>query len=185
MTKTRLIVVSGSPGSGKTGLAAKLSEELGYPMISRDSLKEVLMDTWPPASREDSEKLGHASWPLLYQVLDALLDRIPGVILESNFVRGDSEEEILQRLHHSHAMLIHCFAEKASIAERIDARKDDDDRHEGHFAEEIGPDVMRAIEEEDYEPLDLPIKTISVDTTSGYEPSIETLVEAIRNHNVK
>jgi predicted kinase len=181
MTSTRMIIVSGSPGSGKTGLAAKLGEELGYPMISRDSLKEVLMDIWPPQDRDDSERLGRASWPLMYQVLDALLGRIPGVIVESNFVRGDSEEDILDRLHRSTAILIHCSADEQIIAERIEERKYDQNRHEGHFDEQIGPDVMKAIDEDEYEPLELPIPVVRVDTTNGYNPSMEEILQTVKN----
>jgi predicted kinase len=181
MATTRMVIVSGSPGSGKTGLAEQLGKALGFPVISRDSLKEVLMDIWPPHDRNDSEKLGRASWPLMFQVLDALLGRIPGVIVESNFVRGDSEADILDRLNRSTAILIHCSADEQVIAERIDARKDDHQRHEGHFDEQIGPDVMKAIEEDEYEPLELPIPVIRVDTTNGYNPSIEEILQTVRN----
>jgi predicted kinase len=38
----RLVYVSGAPGSGKTSLAVPLAAELGYPLLSKDRIKEVL-----------------------------------------------------------------------------------------------------------------------------------------------
>jgi len=177
--QTRMIIVSGSPGSGKTGLAEKLGDTFEYPVLSRDALKEVLMDIWPPESREESERLGDASWPLMYQVLDALLGRIPGVIVESNFVRGDTESGILKRLERAQAILVHCAAKTPEIIERIADRKNDHSRHEGHFDEQIVPDVVLAIDNDAYEPLDLPIPLIHVNTTDGYDPSLEDIARRI------
>ena len=178
--QTRMIIVSGSPGSGKTGLAEKLGDEFGYPVISRDALKEVLMDIWPPENPEASENLGHASWPLMYQVLDALLGRIPGIVVESNFVRGDSEADIQQRLERTQAILVHCAAAEGEIVERLHDRKDDSSRHEGHFDNEVAPDVIRAIENDEYEPLILPVPVIQVDTTDGYDPSLSQIAQTIQ-----
>lgn len=178
--QTRMILVSGSPGSGKTGLAQKLGEQLAFPVLSRDSLKEVLMDLWPPRDRDASETLGNASWSLMYQVVDSLLGRIPGVIVESNFVRGDSESEIRQRLEKSQAILVHCSASEQEIVDRIRDRKDDATRHEGHFDQQIVPDVVRAIENDEYEPLVLPVPVIPVDTTNGYDPDLSHIVRIIQ-----
>ena len=40
----RLVYVSGSPGAGKTSLAAPLAAELGYALLTKDLIKETLHD---------------------------------------------------------------------------------------------------------------------------------------------
>ena len=38
------IPVAGMPASGKSTIAVRISESLGIPMLSKDSIKEVLFD---------------------------------------------------------------------------------------------------------------------------------------------
>ena len=40
----RLVYVSGAPGAGKTSLAGPLAAELGYTLITKDTIKETLHD---------------------------------------------------------------------------------------------------------------------------------------------
>ena len=60
----RLVYVSGSPGAGKTSLAAPLAAELGYALLTKDLIKETLHDALGApepglaARRRWSRKLG-------------------------------------------------------------------------------------------------------------------------------
>ena len=89
-----LVIVGGTPASGKTTLANLLARELRLPLLARDTLKEALMDSLGSPSRARSMELGGASYALLFVVLDRLLDAGVGAILESNFSRGRSEAEL-------------------------------------------------------------------------------------------
>ena len=42
------VLVAGWPGSGKSTLAAALAAELGLPLLSKDEIKEALMDGLGP-----------------------------------------------------------------------------------------------------------------------------------------
>ncbi|MGI8405493.1 MAG: AAA family ATPase [Thermomicrobiales bacterium] len=179
MSRTNLIIVSGSPGSGKTTLARKLGDALGFPVIARDAIKEVLMNGMPPASRQESMRLGGASWPMMYGVLDTLIGRVPGVIIESNFRRGISEPELVPRVNRCHAIVLHCTARWGTIESRIQARQGDPNRHQGHFDQVALVDVRRDFEKGQFDPLDLDLSSVVVETTDSYHPMFDDLVEII------
>ena len=79
----RLVLVSGAPGSGKTTLAAPLAAELGFALLGKDSIKEILHDALgaPPPDLAWSRRLGAAAMELLW----ALADGCPAVVLDANF----------------------------------------------------------------------------------------------------
>ncbi|MEU8358303.1 AAA family ATPase [Nonomuraea sp. NPDC048882] len=53
----RVVLVNGLPGSGKSTLARALGRELGWPVLSKDAIKETLADT---LDRPDG--VGEAEW---------------------------------------------------------------------------------------------------------------------------
>lgn len=56
------VLVGGWPGSGKTTLSSALAAELGIPHLSKDVVKEALMDAaGAPADVEASRRLGRAA----------------------------------------------------------------------------------------------------------------------------
>jgi predicted kinase len=79
----RLVYVSGAPGAGKTSLAGPLAAELGYALLTKDTIKETLHDALgaPEADLAWSRWLGGASMELLW----ALAARAPAVVIEANF----------------------------------------------------------------------------------------------------
>jgi predicted kinase len=64
----RLVIVTGAPGSGKTTLATRLSRELGLPMLTKDAIKEAMMETLPVTDREASKQLGAAIFRVLFTI---------------------------------------------------------------------------------------------------------------------
>ena len=79
----RLVYVSGSPGAGKTSLAAPLAAELGYALLTKDLIKETLHDALgaPEPDLAWSRRLSGAAMELLW----ALAADAPAVVIEANF----------------------------------------------------------------------------------------------------
>jgi predicted kinase len=92
--KPNLVIVSGAPGTGKTTFVRWLCTELRLPLISRDDLKEVLLDSFGAPDRAASQALGKVSYAVLYHVAELLNSNAVNMILESNFGRGRSEQEL-------------------------------------------------------------------------------------------
>lgn len=186
--RTVCLFVGGTSGAGKTRLAQILGERLGWPVISRDDLKEVLLDAFAPSDRSDSARLGAPSWALMYRVLDRLIGRVPGVIVESNFRAGRSELELLARVESCDAIYVHCVADWETVAARLHARSADPTRHPGHFDAEAFPEVEANWAADAYHPMDLgiPVVVVRTDagTADGYEPALDSLVGAIERRAV-
>src|ERR1700761_910070 len=67
MPPRHVVFVSGAPGAGKSTLAVPLAAELGFPLVSKDQIKETLHDALgsPPADMIWSQRLGAAAMELL------------------------------------------------------------------------------------------------------------------------
>jgi uncharacterized protein len=126
-----VVVVSGPPGAGKTTLAVPLAAALGFPLLSKDVIKESLfdvlghVDTDPVAS---SRRLGAASMELLWR----LAAQCPAVVIEANFrSRSPYEREQLRALS-TRPVEVYCRVPTAVAAQRYAARGAQSDHHRVH-----------------------------------------------------
>ena len=83
--KPTCVCLAGMPASGKTTLAIQLSQKLGIPMFSKDSIKEDLFDRLGFESRQEKVQLGLAAMDILYYAALQCLTAGQSVILENNF----------------------------------------------------------------------------------------------------
>jgi glucokinase len=74
----RVVLVNGVPASGKSTVAQAVSRELGWPLLTLDSIKQPFLDELPPGDRLFNRTLGRAA----YQAIWALLADAP----EGSFV---------------------------------------------------------------------------------------------------
>ena len=79
------ILVAGMPASGKSTIAVRISASLGIPMLSKDSIKEVLFDDLGFHSRAEKVQLGTAAMHILYDAAAQLMKAGKPFILENNF----------------------------------------------------------------------------------------------------
>jgi predicted kinase len=159
------VLVAGPPGSGKTTLATPLASRLGLPLISKDAIKEALMDKLGhPQTVEESRRLGRAAVSVMLAVAHAS----PGAVLESPF----SPEAVpaLQTLP-GRIVEIRCRCPRELALARYRARGD---RHPGHLDADRTDDELW--NEQLVRPLGLGA-LIEVDTSS--ENDIEALARQV------
>lgn len=171
-----LLIVSGAPASGKTTLARRLASDLRLPLLQRDELKEALADALGgPEDVAASARLGAGAYAMLYLVAGRLIEAGTGLIIESNFRRGVSEEELKPLLAWSDAGLIHCGAAHEVVLARYAERSQRGERHAAHLDTDRAAALADDLADGLFEPLKLAIPRLLVDTTDGWRPTYEEI----------
>lgn len=180
MKKPILIIINGLPGSGKTTLAKRLSQNVGVPVFSRDGIYESLFD----ALDCDTAKLGSASFSLLYSIAGSILAAGQPLIIEGFFGRPDlrsAEFLRLQQQHDFEPLQILCKADGAVLLERFLARAGSADRHAGHsdmaWLEQNRERLLRG----QLEPLALDGQVIEIDTSTPDGFDYEAVLRQVRS----
>lgn len=142
---SKIIIISGLPGTGKSTLAKHLSKKFNLPLIMRDHFKELMFDNIGVNDRDWSEKLGRASWDILWYSLAELIKSKSTFIIESNF-NPDKHSKIFQKLieeNNYESYEINCFCDGEKLFERFQKRAKDGTRHIGHCDHE--PEILQKI----------------------------------------
>jgi predicted kinase len=177
-----VVIVTGPPGTGKTTLAEKLAAEVRLPFFNKDGIKEILFDTLGWSDREWSKRLGHATYMVLYHIMERQLAAGASFIAESNFhVAFDTERFRALRARYAFAPFqINCVADGDVLYERFNARANSGERHPGHM------DAMNLDEFEEllrrgrHDPLDIGGAVYEVDMTDYEKIDYGALFAAVR-----
>src|SRR5580692_12881415 len=94
MTQRGVFLVTGLPATGKTSLARALAEALGAPLLSKDGIKEPLLDVLGAPDPSASRRLSDASFAVLFALAQEQLARFGTVVLEGNFRPGEHERAV-------------------------------------------------------------------------------------------
>lgn len=146
-------------------MAEVLSGRLKLPVISKDTIKELLFDNVGFQSREEKVKLGIASMEIMYYVAGQLMKAGQPFILENNFEYSSEHgiKNLLEKYQYP-ALTITLTGDYKVIYQRFLKRESSPDRHRGHVVNDCYP------ERKEYNPEILKSKSISYENfVSGIE----------------
>jgi predicted kinase len=173
-----IIMVSGAPACGKSTLASALAQVLGFPLLTKDTIKESLFDSLGShlsgnvgSAAELSSLLSRAAMELLW----SLAPYCPEVILEANFrPKSPRERERFAALE-GRKLEVYCHCTLEEAARRFRERATRAGHHAAHSMKTLSAELM--------EEFDRPVAlspVIDVDTERPVNPL--DVVERIRAH---
>ena len=135
------ILVTGIPAAGKSTMAKVVSEKLKLPVISKDTIKELLFDNVGFQSRTEKVKLGIASMEIMYYVASQLMKAGQPFILENNFEYSSEQgmKSLLEKYQYS-VLTITLTGDYKVIYQRFLERENSPDRHRGHVVNDCYPE---------------------------------------------
>ena len=135
------ILVTGIPAAGKSTMAKVMSEKLKLPVISKDTIKELLFDNVGFQSRAEKVKLGIASMEIMYYVAGQLMKAGQAFILENNFEYSSEQgiKSLLEKYQYS-VLTVTLTGDYRVIYQRFLERENSPDRHRGHVVNDCYPE---------------------------------------------
>ena len=180
---TPILLVTGPPASGKSFVAGVLADRLGLPLIEKDAIKETLFDTLGTGDGAWSQRLGHATYALMYWALEVHLKARRPVIVEANFASDDARPafQALDARYPLRPLEFHCTAPEDVLLARYEARAGA--RHPGHVDMQRKPEIASALSAGRYGPVRLSSRAfVVIETTSFADVDVEALLQAARDH---
>ena len=135
-----LTIILGSPASGKTTLARRLSADLSLPCLCKDDIKEALFDVLGPGDRDWSRRLSEASFAALTR--SRTRSSRPATRASSRGIGANRTPRrcaACSRPRGARAAQICCRADSQEIVRRFTSRT----RHAGHLDATAGAERTR------------------------------------------
>ena len=178
---SRVVVINGLPGVGKTSLANRIAQSLGWPLLTKDMIKETLFDSIGWGDRPWSRKLSAASMDLLFLWLhrEALAGR--DVVIEGNFETQRDTERFLRAVQHTptHWVQVLVGCDGDVLLARHRARGLAGKRHPGHHEGALLDELHALLQQGEIAPLELPGVCLKVDTTDFQLVQPDQIVERV------
>jgi predicted kinase len=178
-----LVVVTGPPAGGKSSVAERIADELRLPLVAKDAFKETLADALgTPADDEASQRLGEATFPLLFLVLEHLLGAGVSPVVEADFKPGPVDERfdrLAERAPHR-LVQVHVSAPHEVLVERYRERAERGERHPIHVDDERLDEMVERLARDEWPPLELEGELLTLDTAEADEADVERLVGRVR-----
>ncbi len=176
--KPLILYVSGAPGSGKTTLASKLSDQLYIPHVSSDLIHGGVRLTKGQVN-DRLQTLHQIFVPTMVNMAQNNISFVVDQVLQ----RDKSEDDIVKKLL-PHAEIIVIHTQATDPIDRHLSRELNRTDH-GQVLDEGGlkqrAEHHRANLNNTEQPLDTDLPTLIVDTDDGYKPSISDIINFIND----
>lgn len=181
--RPKCIIVTGRPGSGKNTLANKLARALWMPLVSRDEIKEGYVNTYGVKHDELGPDANGLATDLFFGLVDQYLAGGISVVIEAAFQHEVWEPRIDKIREVASPFIILCTVDDAVAARRYLERGLADPDREYYHGDNLVVHYRKTGEvlpPARYIPASFDLPTIRVSTDGEYIPSIDEIVQQIR-----
>jgi predicted kinase len=168
MARPVLIIVSGPSGSGKTTLAHELARAIPCIAVCRDEIKEGMVFGVEDFEPGWGDELTQRTFPLFFDVLELLLRNGVTVVADAAFQDKVWRSKLDPLLAIAEPRVVQCRTDEATMIARVTSRS-----RTAHADAAWLAAPSHAFDRLTLQPV------IEVNTTDGYDPSVEAIVEFI------
>lgn len=182
MNKPLLLVVTGTPASGKTTLAHMLAGKINCPLISRDELKEGLVNTLNLAHTQLEKSVDMHVYDTFFETINLLISKQISIIAEAAFQHKLWKPKLLELSGRADIKIIICSCSIDLVKNRFANRllhNADRERYHGDQSVAASKEQVDALIE-NYQPIQMNVPTLQVDTSDNYNPGIDAIISFIK-----
>ncbi|MDD5294607.1 MAG: AAA family ATPase [Patescibacteria group bacterium] len=183
MPVAKVIIISGPPCTGKTTLAKKVAKIFHLPIVSCDSIRELLYDELGCFDLVMFKKNRKASFILMYNIIELLLNCRQPQVVDSTFWSRENRKKIegLQRKYRFRCLQVNLRALGQILWERYRKRVLSGCRNPGYLDYLRRKELKRKITKGFSISPKIRGRTIVVDTTDFKKVDFNRLLKTIKN----
>ena len=177
-----LIIVTGRPAAGKSTLAKWLSQELKFPLVSKDSIREELFDCLGWKDRKWAQELGKASVDMMFYFANAELAVGHSIIMDNSFYPPVSNPrfQALKEQYHFESIQIVCDSDRETFFQRFKTHAETGNRHPGHGDQHVLEELYAYLSDTSSHILDIGGSVIEVDTTDFAKVDYQEILKQVK-----
>lgn len=171
---SKLIIVCGLPGSGKTLFARALSKETGIVCLHKDSIKDVLFESLRLSTVEESKRIGKPSIDIMLCLAKQQIENGIDAIIEAPFNFPEDYGLFIEWENQYGVELfsVICYVETEERRRRVEARA----RQGAHFDKFRMEDFFP---EKEYNYEDIPGRKIRICTNKPVKHLLKEVISVL------
>jgi predicted kinase len=177
-----IIIVTGRPAAGKSTLAKWLSQELKFPFVSKDNIREELFDRLGWRDRKWAQELGKASVDMMFYFARAELEVGHSIIMDNSFYPPVSNPrfQALKEKYHAESIQIVCNSDRETLFQRFKSRANSGSRHPGHGDQAVLDELYANLAANSSQILEIGGSVIEVDTTDFTRVNYQEILRPVK-----
>jgi predicted kinase len=177
MNKPFVIVVTGRPGSGKTTLAHTLATRICCPALCRDEFKEGYVHTLGGSHASLGPDINRHLFNIFFETVDFVVSRGVSVVVEAAFQHKLWAPKLTHLAEAARVSIVVCTVDPNLARSRFIERGLADPARERFHGDNAVHAAKGGIELPvmQYEPPEMDLPILTVDTTDGYNPTLDQI----------
>lgn len=162
-------------------MAHELARAIRCPAICRDEIKEGMVHAVGEFTPDIGDELTQRTFPLFFAILRTLLAAGVTTVAEATFQHRNWEPNLVPLADLADLRIVQCRTDGATALRRVADRAPLRNAHtDALFLASTADDGAYF---EQFDRVSIGAPSIDVDTTTGYDPPLERIVEFVNDHH--